>query len=557
MRSRTAVGGDDPRAPAVLELVVLPLSDGYHLAYYGQALVGGEPINVYVDANSGALLQRYSEFISEIGTGTGAYGDTKKVSSTAASGAFLADDKLRPAEITTYDMKGNLSRMTALFGGAVTPSTTDIALSPNDVWTDSTVVDAQVYAGWYYDYMYKRFGRQGLNGQNVRIALFTHPASLANFGAASTSTIGTYYLNAEFCGSCGPNACGAVEFGDGAPTGYFGGGVAFKPFSAALDVVAHELTHGVTAASARLNGFPFSEAGALNEAFSDMFGVSTAFNYLPPGNAPLQASYTEGRDLTVPGGAFVPALGSYFARSMANPVSTLDPDHYSLRVLGGDPHYNATIATHAFYLAIEGGTNRVSKLPVQGVGAASRDQIEKSFFRALTVLMPSNSNFGLTRLATIQAATDLYGSGSAAVRAITQAWDAVGVQARTTPTAVMLPNPSSVDPVDCSPSFPWLLAMTVSAGTSNLRITEWDLDLYDENGALYAHTQQSASVYASITGYCGPASSAVTAQADSCSVICANVGSHPSGTAQSIFTALDDAGHAVTFATPIVTLLPR
>src|SRR5207247_9183681 len=100
----------------------------------------------------------------------------------------------------------------------------------------------------------------------------------------------------------------------------------------------------------------------------------------------------------------------------------------------GDPHYNSTIASHAFYLAIEGGANRTSGLAVQGVGAANREQIEKAFFRALTVLLPSYATFALTRAATIQSARDLYGAGSNAERAITQAWDAVGVQDRIAPT---------------------------------------------------------------------------------------------------------------------------
>jgi Zn-dependent metalloprotease len=92
--------GSDP------ELVILPLSDGYHLAYIGDAFTDTEGVHVVLDAKSGAVLQRYSAFQNEVGTGTGAYGDPKKVSSTASGGAFVADDKLRPAEITTYDAHG-------------------------------------------------------------------------------------------------------------------------------------------------------------------------------------------------------------------------------------------------------------------------------------------------------------------------------------------------------------------------------------------------------------------------------------------------------------------
>ncbi len=123
-------------------------------------------------------------------------------------------------------------------------------------------------------------------------------------------------------------------------------------------------------------------------------------------------------------------------RSLANPAQFGDPDHFSKYVTVaadsahdyGAIHTNMTIATHAYYLAIEGGTNRTSGLSVQGVGTANRDQIEKVFYRAFTQLLPSNATFSLARAATLQAARDLYGAGSAAERSVTQAWTAVGVQ---------------------------------------------------------------------------------------------------------------------------------
>jgi Zn-dependent metalloprotease len=90
-------------------------------------------------------------------------------------------------------------------------------------------------------------------------------------------------------------------------------------------------------------------------------------------------------------------------------------------------HANSTIASHAFYLAIEGGTNRTSGLAVQGVGGANRDQIEKVFYRGFTFLLPSNATFSVACAATIQAARDLYGAGSPTARAVIQAWTAVGV----------------------------------------------------------------------------------------------------------------------------------
>ena len=116
---------------------------------------------------------------------------------------------------------------------------------------------------------------------------------------------------------------------------------------------------------------------------------------------------------------------------MENPRALGDPDHYSNRFTGtednGGVHINSTIVSHAYYLAVEGGTNRTSGLSVQGIGAANREQMEKTFYRAFTQLMPANSTFATARAATIRAAQDLYGTNSAVERALIQAWTAVGV----------------------------------------------------------------------------------------------------------------------------------
>ena len=337
-------------------------------------------------------------------------------------------------------------------------------------------------------------------------------------------------------------------FGNGLPPNFTSSGQNVSPLAGSLDIVAHELTHGVTSSTANLNGFPLSEAGALNEGFSDIFGVSTAFFYQPVGSGVLQASYVQGRDLTVPSGVF--------SRSLNDPAATGDANHYTRRIIAGDPHYNGTIIGHAFYLAIEGGTNRTSGLSVQGVGAGNREQIEKAFFRALTVLLPSNATFALTRAATIQAARDLYGAGGAVERAITQAWDAVGVQPRTAPTAALLPV--ALTPTQCpavaQPS--WGLYLTMSAGASNLVVNQWQLDSFDAAGVrVTTSSSPPITTFASSFNQCGPGNSRVLAQSDACAAPCISLGAgRTSGSVQASFTATDDENRTVTFSTPRVTL---
>jgi thermolysin len=544
-----AAGGEPFGGEA--ELVVLPLSDGYHLAYYGQTFDGLEIVHVFVDANSGDLLRKYSDFVTEIGKGQGTYGDDKKVSAKALAGTFVTDDPLRPSAITTYDMKGNFTRTTSILTRVTNVTASDIGSDTDNNWTDSTVVDAHVYAGWYYDYLFKRFGRHGIDDRELRIAMITHPVALADISTAPANVVGMYYVNAFFCSTCGPDGRGAVTLGEGAPRGALGGTLAnveVKPFAAALDVVAHELTHAVTAQTARLNGFAFSEAGALNEGFSDIFGVATAFFHEPAGSGPLNANYLQGNALTVPAGVI--------GRSLSNPLSTRDPDHYTGRIIGGDPHFNGTIPGHAYFLAIEGGQNRTSGLTVQGVGAANRDQIDKSFFRALTVLMPSGSTFALARTATIQAARDLYGAGSAAERAITQAWDAVGVQERTVPTAALNPNPVIGSATSCgvTPTPNWVIGLTASAGSSNLRITQWTLSLFDAAGGVLLNTPNPGASFPSAFLSCGPGSDRIVANADACAAFCIALGGRTSGSASFSFTAVDDAGRTATATSNRVTL---
>ena len=84
-----------------------------------------------------------------------------------------------------------------------------------------------------------------------------------------------------------------------------------------------------------------------------MMGKSVEFFFQPAGSGALKADYLMGEDVVRPGGL----------RSMANPAFG-DPDHYSKRFLGSDDnggvHTNSGIPNQAFYLAIEGGTNRTS-----------------------------------------------------------------------------------------------------------------------------------------------------------------------------------------------------
>jgi thermolysin len=405
-----------------IELVILQKDDGrYALSYAAHVWTAEGWMQTYIDAQNGDVLLRYNDLQkqSAVGTGTGVLGDTKKISTRLQSGRYTADDALRPPVLITYDLQGNLSRTENYLNGIYVATTTDIASDSDNIWTDTATVDAHVYLGYTYDYYFKRFGRSGLDDRNAPIYAITHPVPRSSFATLSADDLGTFLLNAFWCGGCGPTFRGAMVFGDGLPAGITLGGQTFDYFSGGLDIVAHELTHGLTQYTSNL--IYRNESGALNEAFSDIIGTSVEFFYQTPGNGPRQADYLVGEDIIRPGGD----------RSLANPALYGDPDHYTKRYTGtsdnGGVHTNSLVASHAFYLAIEGGVNRTSGLAVTGVGSANREQIEKVFYRAFAFLMPANATFSIARAVTIQASRDVYGANSAAERAITQAWTAVGV----------------------------------------------------------------------------------------------------------------------------------
>jgi thermolysin len=427
------LGNLQPGGSTPVQLVVLPDRERagiYRLVYEARAFTGTRLMAYFIDAATGDLVWSYNDLKTQqpvlpceqcvIGEGIGVNGDRKKISVTTVGGAFLAQDQLRPAAAYTFDMDGDILRTLDVLNGTAQLFDADLANDTDNRWLDGASVDAHVGMGWTYDYLYHRFGRQGLNDKNVRMISLVHPVDRADVATAPAEILGLFFLNAFYCGVCGPDGVGVMVLGEGLPPNVTFYGQRFNYFSGALDIVAHELAHGLTDFTSAL--LPMDESGALNEAFSDIIGVGTEF-YAEPffQDGAGVADYLIGEDVIEPGGI----------RSLEDPQHFGDPDHYSLRFLGtednGGVHTNALIPGHAFYLAIEGGTNRVSGLTVSGVGAANREEMEQVFYRAFTVLMTRSADFAAARAATIQSARDLYGAGSAAEQAVTQAWTAVGV----------------------------------------------------------------------------------------------------------------------------------
>jgi bacillolysin len=391
-------------------LGILPVEDGgYRLTYRMEVRSNWSVRKVYIDAVSAELLRSVNGIQTDgaIGQGTGVLGGLKKMSVNQTTSTYQAMDALRPAEAFTLDFRG--SRLNAFLDTGLLFNS-DIATDSDNVWNDGPTVDAHVYQGWVYDYYYKRFGRRGLDDRNIEVDGIVHPLARSEATRQDPDVVGTFINNAFYCCE------GLMVYGDG--DGRF-----FTYLAGALDVVAHEMTHGVTDFSSQL--IYQDESGALNEAFSDIMAAAVEFYHQPVGSGPDRADWLIAEDVVLASPGYL--------RSLNNPIAAGEPDHYSLRrFIGTDTdeggvHYNMTIATHAFYLAVAGGRNRVSGITVSGIGAINIERMERIFYRAFALLMASNSRFSDARAATLQAASDLYGAGSNERAQVQQAWSAVGV----------------------------------------------------------------------------------------------------------------------------------
>ncbi|HEY3383596.1 MAG TPA: M4 family metallopeptidase [Vicinamibacterales bacterium] len=382
-------------------LVVLPLGSvgtedrnragSFALAWQAEARSGSDVRLCFIDARTGALLLNYRNV------------------KTVAGAQSSATDRARLRPIVALDLRGDARRTAAILEGAAAPALSDI--TAGDAASAAAAAHASMSAT--YDYYLQRFGRHGLDNRDSTITAIVNPARREDWAAVS-ATYPNFYGGAFWDGR-------VVVLGEGAPAVADFDGPRWENAAFALDVVAHELTHGVIDSTSGL--IYRGESGALSEAFADILATGVEFSRQEPGFGTGRADYLIGED-AVPGGF----------RSMADPSMFGHPDHARTLATGaednGRVHANSTIVSHAFYLAVEGGTNRTSGLSVAGVGRERRDEIERAFYRAMVYLLPSAADFGLARAATEQSARDLYGAGSAAERAVAQAWTAVGVAAR-------------------------------------------------------------------------------------------------------------------------------
>ncbi|MGU3411909.1 M4 family metallopeptidase [Microbacterium sp. M1A1_1b] len=299
--------------------------------------------------------------------------------------------RVAPQRLTAPDRSPQRSISDAR-GSTTLPGT--LVRSEGDPDTGDAAVD-EAYAGLgaTHAFWLDVFGRVSIDGAGLPLDATVH--------------YGQDYDNAYWDGS-------RMVFGDG-------DGEVFTRFTIALDVIGHELTHGVTQYTADLTYQ--GQSGALNESISDVFGSLVA--QYTKGQTADKASWLIGE------GLFTPAVHGVALRSMKAPGTAYDDP-----VLGKDPqpatmagyvdtaddaggvHTNSGIPNHAFFLA----ATAIGGKAWEGAGAVWWDALTSAAVTA------SIDFAGFARV-TVSAADARFGAGSSESQAVSAAWKDVGVLA--------------------------------------------------------------------------------------------------------------------------------
>ncbi len=306
------------------------------------------------------------------------------VATGAATAAEMAAGPPPPEQEVVYDVAGG--------GDANLPGTRKRATG-DPAAADPAVNEAYDGADATYHFYEDLFGRASVDGHGLPLVSSVH------FGHA--------YDNAFWNGS-------QMVYGDGS-----GQILAVGSLTKALDVIGHELTHGVTQYTAGL--VYHAQPGALNESMSDVFGSLVRQRSL--GQTAAQADWLIGpgilgsalkgvalRSMKAPGTAF---QGDPQPATMAKYVHL--PDDADPANDNGGVHINSGIPNHAFYLV------------AMAIGGNAWEAPGQIWYRALTTKLTSMASFASGARATVAAAGELFGRQSAQAKAVRAAWQQVGV----------------------------------------------------------------------------------------------------------------------------------
>ena len=351
----------------------------------------------------------------------------------AENGTATQQEKARQTIVTTEQMRGKRRAMKSMTALSIATLSIPVAGIANKLRTiydakngstlpgnvvrnegepavaDVAINEAYDGSGVTYDLYYDVFGRNSIDGKGLKLDSSVHYQK--------------NYDNAFWDGN-------QMVYGDG-DEGLPAAQQLFNRFTICIDVIGHELTHGVTQNEANLAYW--DQSGALNESISDVFGSLVKQYHLK--QSAKEADWLIGQGLLSSNVKGV-ALRSMQAPGTAydDPVLGKDPqpgnmkDYVSTTQDSGGVHINSGIPNHAFYVV------------AMDIGGFAWNKAGMIWYKTLTDKLTDRSNFQDAANLTYQTAGELFGAGSLEQIAVKNGWAEVGL---TVGDVVPVPPPTS------------------------------------------------------------------------------------------------------------------
>jgi Zn-dependent metalloprotease len=419
--------------------------DHYELAYLVKTRMAQNKKMVYrdtvVSAKSGTIIKQWDALQSVVGTGHSQYNGDVPIQTTLSGSTY----KMLDATRGTGGSFGGMAITNANHSPESNPQPGTIYTNSTNVWgdgaqyisggstTNANGQTAAVNALWglmnTYDTMKNVLGWSSLDGNNTATYIAVH--------------VDNNYDNAFF-----DPGCKCMYIGDGSSFYSLG----------SIDVIGHEMGHGVTDATSNLTYS--GESGGLNESNSDISGEMTEAyarnggtgSVIPAGN-----DWMMGKEIARNG---VPL------RWMWKPSKDgSSKDAWSSSLGGLNVHYSSGPNNRMFYFLSQGSnassssemySSYLNKQPLAMTGIGN-DKAFRIWFKANTTKFTASTNYADARNKVVQAAEELYGVGSKESIAVKRAYAAINVGADVDETTV---PPGSVT-ITTQPN-----SVTVAAGAT-------------------------------------------------------------------------------------------
>jgi Zn-dependent metalloprotease len=414
MRTERTVAARDKPEYELNALDVQDVVDHYELAYlvHTRMHAGDKPVyhDTVVSARDGSILDQWNMLQTVIGVGKSQYNGEVPINTTLADGKYKMIDDTRGTGGTFGAMAITNANNSSKSGSVYVNDTNTWGDGQNYIRGGSTTnangQTAAVNAMWglmnTYDALKNIFGWQSLDGHNTATYIAAH--------------VNTAYDNAYYS-----DTCRCMFIGDGSSFYSLG----------SIDVIGHEMGHGVTAATSNLTYS--GESGGLNESASDI-------------NGEIIEAYARGggKGETIPATGNDWVLGKEISKSgtplrwMYKPSKDgASPDAWSSSLRRIDVHYSSGPNNRMFYFLSQGSSedkasDYYSKYLVKAPAAMSGVGLDKAYriwFKANTTKFTSSTNYADARAKMIEAAQELYGKTSKEATAVARAYAAINVGA--------------------------------------------------------------------------------------------------------------------------------